>query len=54
MGFLLTDLTTGVKPEGKTVFKRENIGFAFGASVCVCVCVCARSAVSDSLRPHGL
>ena len=50
MGFLLTDLTTGVKPEGKTVFKIENIGFAFGASVCVC----ARSAVSDSLRPHGL
>ena len=41
MGFLLIDLiTTGVNPEGKDVFKRENIGFAFGASVCVCAQLC--------------
>ena len=45
MGFLLIDLlTTGVNPEGKNVFKRENIGFAFGASVCaraqLCLTLC--------------
>lgn len=51
MGFLVSDLiTTGVNPESKDVFKRENIGFAFGASVCVC----AQWRVMTLCMTHGL